>query len=491
MRRLLARLKPLHLEALAVSLGFAAWKGPEYARGWAKSPFALWGFRAGMPFAELDKHVFQRTQRHFGCQEILESARLCELRTVGIPGQFRVLVDDAGRIARLQFLPDSASPFMREEGHRIAAYWNQVRDGIGDASNAPGRSFSTTRWSSADKRWSALIRYGRLGRTPTDIQLIDRRRLSTIALSTALAPVALVMNAAAESTDVGAANDATYALRNIQSGQALDASYETPIPASEVLVPACVRARSPVNPQWSQKPNEAPAAEALIDSALAKAYSGSRLVIGDTTWLVGVEGKGERIRLAPVDGDESERVVAVAVQFGAREHSAITKLREGPAESYCRATADLLVAQALPNGALGNVYRIPIAEDAIVSQISQVHVVPQSPTDKAHIRLRYTTLYATLRWVASMSWEGIVDGDPPRLRSRAPLGFEQISDDASAPRAGTLLITRRTPTSISLGTLERQEWGYASRSVVVPIAPSGVLEPVRLLDRLLSPKGPR
>ncbi|HEY7567020.1 MAG TPA: hypothetical protein VH762_05585 [Gemmatimonadaceae bacterium] len=486
MRRLLSKLRPVHIVVAAVLVLFLAWKGDEYAPDLRKSPFVLWSFRAGMRFRDLDEVALRHSSGRFACQEPMQRIRLCELRAAGIPGDLRVLVDASGRVASLQFRPDSASPIMREEGRRIAAFWNKVREGVGDTKDSRDHA-STIRWSSADNRWAALMRYGRLGKTPFEIQLTDRSRLTNIANTTTLAATMLVMNAVAESTDVmPVMDDVSYALNSIRSGRALDASYETAVPASYVLLPACERTRLLLG-ATPGTPNERFTldATALIESAFAKVYSGSRLVRGESAWLVDSSGQAERIRLAPAESDSASGIVALGVEYPSRTAKANAHLKEGRPETYCRAAADLVIAGAQPNGSLGNVYRIPIGEDAMASQISRIEIVPTSASgDAAHIRIRYTTRYGTYRWIGSIDWEGVIAGDPPRLRGRVPLGFAQSMDEAMSSKSGTLLITKRSEKSMSLGTLEQYDWGFATRTISIPVWPNGAIDGVRILDRL-------
>lgn len=483
------------LKSLRSLLGVAAmvmvalaWVGAQYGPDIRKAPFVLWDFRAGMRFKALDDEAFRQTTRRFGCQEAMQRARLCELRTEGIPGVIRVLVDGSGRVARLQFQPNGASPLMREEGRRLAATWNKVRVGIGDERNP--RDPSTTRWSSPDNRWAVLLRYGRLGKTPFDVQLTDTRRLANVAGTSPLAPTILAMNGLGDSTDLPLNEDVSYVLKSIRLGREFDRAFETPLPVSDVLLPVCARIRLQLGAQQPLATSEQFTAgiAALLQEALAKTYTRSRLVIGESTWLVDSSGQGERIILGPMASDEAAGILAVAVQYPARAQRAILKLREGRPDAYCRGSADVLVIEAMPNGTLRNVHRIPIGEDAATSYISTLDVVPANAAgDQAHVRIRYTTTHGTYRWMGSVDWEGVIASDPPRLRGRVPLGFEQISDEPSSGKSGTLVLTARSETSVSLGTLEKHDWGYSTRTIRISIAPNGSLDALRLLDLLFGP----
>lgn len=480
--------KPLRSLVLsAIAFVALAWVGVQYGPDLRKAPFVLWDFRAGMRFSALDAEAFRQTRRHFGCQEPMQRARLCELRTAGIPGVIRVLVDRSGRVARLQFTPDGESPLMREEGRRLAAVWNKVRVGVGDERSP--RDPSTTRWSSPDNRWSALLRYRPFGKTPFDVQLTDTRRLANAASNSPLAATVLAMNGLTDSTDLPFNEDVSYILKSIRLGREFDKAFETPVPTSDVLLPVCARIRLALGAQQQSATGESFSREtaALLEQALAQTYARSRLIIGEATWLVDSSGQGERILLGPIASDEAAGIIAVAVQYPARTQRAILKLRGGRAEAYCRASADVLVIEA-PNGSLRSVHRIPIGEDAAAIHISTLDVVPaNSVADQAHVRVRYTTTHGTYRWMGSLDWEGVIASDPPRLRGRVPLGFEQITDEPSSGRSGTLVMTARSETSVSFGTLEKNDWGYGTRTISVAIAPNGSLDALRLLDFLFGP----
>lgn len=486
MRRLFGSLQLRHLVVAAVLVFAAARIAARYGPDLTKSPFVLWDFRAGMRFKALDDIAFHQTRRRFVCQEPMERTRLCELRTTGIPGVIRVFVDGSGRVVRLQFHPYGESPLMREEGRRLAATWNKVREGVADE-RGPRDPITTTRWSSPDNRWGAVMRYARPEKTPFDIQLMDRDRLANIAKNSAIAPTILVLNTVAESTDVmPVLDDVSYALESIQSGRAMDVSYETPVPTSAVLLPTCERVHLRLGTEAGRATDSLfePAKIRLLEGALAKAYRGSRLVLGESAWLVDSSG-AERVRFGPIESEESAGIVALAVQYPGRQGIAALRLRGGRPEAFCRATAELLIVQSLPNGTLGHVHRIPIAEEAVASHISRIEIVAKNAAgDPAHIRIRYSTTHGTFRWMGSMDWEGVIAGDPPRLRSRAPLGFEQIADETSSAKAGTLIITARSERIISLATVEKYDWGFATRAISVPVAPNGAVDAVHVLDRL-------
>ena len=174
MRRLFGSLRLRHFVVAALLVFAVAWIGARYGPDLKKSPFVLWDFRAGMRFKAMDDIAYRQTRRRFVCEEPMDRTRLCELRTTGIRGVIKVFVE-------LQFYPYAESPLMREEGRRLAATWNKVREGVADERGGPRDPITRTRWSSPDNRWGALMRYARPEKTPFDIQLMDRGRLANVA----------------------------------------------------------------------------------------------------------------------------------------------------------------------------------------------------------------------------------------------------------------------------------------------------------------------
>lgn len=147
-----------------------------------------------MPFEAIEKSALRQTKRHFTCHDVVADARLFELRVTGIEGLVRVLVDSRDRAAVVEFLPDSASPVMREEGRRVAAEWSLVRAGTADTPGSPDATATTTRWRSEDGHWAASMRYDRQASTPAIVHLSDERALERIFESAPLASLALAMN---------------------------------------------------------------------------------------------------------------------------------------------------------------------------------------------------------------------------------------------------------------------------------------------------------
>ena len=160
------RSRILQTSVAAAVLVFAGGKALSYARQQKLSPFVLWEFRAGSSFKKLEESAYRQTKQRFTCNTVAASVRLCGMRVTGIGGLVRVLVDSRERVTVVQFLPDTASPAMREEGRRVAAEWNLVKAGVSAKPEFADSGVSVTRWRSEDGKWTAAMRYGRLGSTP-------------------------------------------------------------------------------------------------------------------------------------------------------------------------------------------------------------------------------------------------------------------------------------------------------------------------------------
>jgi len=140
------------------------------------SPFSLAEIRAGMPFATLDDQADRGEHRRFRCQTVEAEVRLCELETDGPPGTMRLALDGAGRAMIVQFRVADTTLKMRELARRIAAEWSLVDPRHPQRQRVDGTN--VTEWKSADSFWSASMVNGALSTIPSEIVLVDERRLA-------------------------------------------------------------------------------------------------------------------------------------------------------------------------------------------------------------------------------------------------------------------------------------------------------------------------
>ena len=486
------RLLPLFAVA-AGALFFAGWKVVDRLMPGA-SPFAMWDLRPGVEFQALNEDMRRQTRSGFICHELVRDVRYCEKRAHRIAGLIRLLVDSSDRVARIQFVPDSATPLMREEGRRIAARWNQVSEPTAESPRPWEPWAGTGRWASADSNWTALIRYGRLGRTPTVVQLTDERAFARIANTReALGPIALVRSKLADSADVRSAPELAATLKRVQAGEGIAAGLASAPASRGATAPPCEPVPLDLGVQSSERRHASLKDEVVtvLRRAITRAYGGAQLVFGKDLQLRDSAGGSERVSIGPGETDEETGITVIAVQFPARVTNAMDRLRDKLPADYCRATAEVLFAQKAPNGDIAEVHRIPIGDDALTTDVTHIELVPSEARDAIQLRVRYTAAYGTEQWAGAVDWEAMVSLTTRRALTRAPLAFRHITEETSMNAPGTLVITRRQPGSVEMATLESHDWGFKTRTVQVPIGADGALEGVQLLRQLIEPNGPR
>ena len=483
------RVRPAHLVAALLVLPFAGWKTFKHFERRANPPFVLWDFRAGMLFETLEKEAARQAKGQFTCHVVVHPARLCELRVSGIPGLVRVLVDSRDRAAIVQFFPDSASPTMREEGRRIAAGWSLVRSGVADQQESDDAKTSTTRWSSDDQKWTALMRYGRLGTTPIALQLADQPAVKGILASMPLAPLVLVMNDLVEEREVSNLNALTSMLEPayFRRHTAPTSETATPLPSASQL-PICEPVPDLIERSTdSRRDDFDDATRAVLVQAVARVYPGSQLVFGQGTWIVDSSGRSERLVMHSntLGSGGAEGVSVFAMHFPSRSALASERMADARPEVFCRAPAEVLFVRRAEDGSLAEVHRVPIDHEAIASEISTFEVSPATIIgDPPHIRLRYAAGYAMELWMGSIDWEAVIADDPPQPVVRVPLQFALQTHGSEEVRAGTIVITGRPTGNVQLSTWEHYEWGHATRTILVPFDSSRVLFGARILSAL-------
>ncbi len=479
-----APLTPLRLAIVAAVLLAGGWKARSYIERGRMSPFALWDFRAGMSFGEIEAAALEQTRQRFTCRVPVPGSRLCELHVTGIPGRVRVLVDSLDRAAVVQFYPDSASPVMREEGRKIAARWSLVRTGAAETPDSPGAG-TTTRWSSIDGKWFSMMQYAPDATTPSVVHLADVAALKSIFASAPFAQLVLGLNQLVETEDTDGPRDLHAALAATMYGRPTEATM-VPVAGDVSSVPTCSAAPDMILEGGDMVQQSLGAsATALLEAAIARAYPGSRAVVGDALWIVDPTGKAERAEVQLGQVESLQDVVLFALSFPGRVREASTRLEEGRAERFCRAASEVVLARRGDDGALAEAHRIVADEEAIVSDITTLSFgSPELTGEPPQIRLRHVGVYATDRWRGSVHWETIIDGDPPRAARRVPLTFGHRVRSGTESSEGTLVLTHRSRTSIELSTLEQHGWGFSTRRLSVPVDSAGALLGARILGGL-------
>jgi hypothetical protein len=452
-----------------------------------QSPFVMWEFRAGGRFSVLEKSAFRQTKRHFVCNDVVPTARLCEMRVTGIGGLVRVLVNDRDRIAAIEFSPDSATPAMREETRRVAAEWNLVRPGTSSRPPSYDTTASMTRWRSEDGKWTAFMRHDRLDSTPTLVHLGDEATLAAIGESSPLASYVLALNGVIEARDVPNADAVSDVLGATMYRRATDPANETPSPrAPAVPIESCAPERSDPILFATDRSRDGltESMKSLLERAIPAVYPGSRFVMGDGMWVVSPSGVSEAISLSDMAGVDSGGITT-GVSFRGRSVVAAQRIEDAVADRFCRAPAELLLARPNTDGSLADAHLIDVDPEALVSDVLTIWVAePDGSGAPGHLRVRYSAAYATTGWTGSIEWETVIADDPPRSRVRVPLLFAQQIRGGEEPTDGYLVITARPANAIELSTIERKQWGFTTRTVHVPVDTTGVLLGARILERL-------
>ena len=471
-------------------LPVAGWKVHQSYERSRVSTFALWDFNAAMSFEALDDQAAREQKRRFVCHPMADVARFCELKSTGIRGVMRVLVDGQGRAAIIQFMPDSADPIMREEGRRIAAAWNLVGARETDIPDPKGPTRTVTRWTGAEGRWTAAMTYGRLKATPSLIALADEAAVAEIRASSPLAPLVMGVNGL---IDPDAAEDLlAIAMGPIMLGRhvavdSVNGTIPPPTPATRPAVcdPVTVE---PVVPGTNAITSLGGSMATLLEAAIPTVYPGRRLVLGDGIWIVDANGFSERFQLHTQEHDVDSDVFAFGVGFPARVRVADDRLRARTPATQCRAHAELLLVSRGENRTMAGAQRVVVDDEAVLSDISRFHFIPPLlPNDQPGMTVQYGTGYGTDQWVGSLEWIATIAGDPPRTTLRLPIGYSFESSAGRDAASGFLLATKRTADSIEFATYEQNAWGAATRTISVPLADGGVLRGATLLEHLLPP----
>ena len=475
-------LTPIRLAVIAAVLLIAGWKVHGHIERGRRSPFALWDFRAGMPFGEIEAAALEQTKQRFTCRVPVPRSRLCELHVTGIPGRVRVLVDSLDRAAVVQFYPDSTSPVMREEGRKIAARWSLVRTGAAETPDAPGAG-TTTRWSSIDGKWYSMMRYAAKATTPSVVHLADVAALKSILNSAPFAQLVLGLNDLVDSHS-GDPQDLQSALAAAMYGSPNESLL--PPGATDASLPLCNAAPDMILEGGDMVRQSLGALNtALLELAIPRAYPGSRAVVGDAIWIVDSTGKAERAEIRLGDVQSWDDVVVFALSFPGRVKEASVRLEEGPSDRFCRAAAEVLFARRGDDGALAEAHRVVVDEEAIVSDITTLtFAAPELTGEPPRIQVRHVGVYATDRWRGSVHWQTSIEGDPPRPARRAPLTFGHRLRSGTETSEGTLVLTSRSPERVELSTLEQHDWGFSTRRIVVPMDSAGALLGARILGGL-------
>ncbi|MGQ0639251.1 MAG: hypothetical protein ACT4P6_00530 [Gemmatimonadaceae bacterium] len=284
-------------------------------------------------------------------------------------------------------------------------------------------------------------------RAGVQFQALDR--------SEPLGPITLVRNNLADSAEVRSTPASATALKSVQAGQVIEAGHATAPAAPVVAAPRCepVALDLAVQSEARRRDRLQDEVVGVLRHAITRAYGGSRLVFGKDTELRDSAGQSDRISLGPGERDEGTAITVIAVQFPTRVTRAMDRLRDKIPAEFCRASAEVLVVRSAPNGDISEVHRISVGDAAVTSNINDI--------------------------------EAMISLATRRPLARAPLAFRHITEETTMNKPAAIVMTKRLPGSIEHATLKSHDWGFKTRTVVVPISVAGVLEGDHVLRRLV------
>jgi hypothetical protein len=370
---------------------------------------------------------------------------------------------------------------MREQARRHAALWNRVRrEAIYENVDNNTR---VARWNSGDERWTATMRYTRFKRIPDAMTVADRRAVRRIAASAPLGALILLLNDIEDARELEVPQRLTKALSNVQHFRGSEFAWQSVAPRSSSPAPLGCRMALPdlIEPGTPSAREELRHATApTFERFVAAMYPKATTVWGDGSWLVDSAGFSERIGISALRVDDD--LTAFAVSFPSRTAIARETLQDADPAKRCRAAAELLVVRT-SLGILTGMQRMTVDAAAPASHVSGLELV-RDAAEGALVRVRHSSTYGNARWIGALEWETIAAGDSLQPTTRTLLRFELRHLDAGSESSGSILLTRRLPDAVELSTVERYEWAFATRTIVLPLDPSGVVEGTALLSRL-------
>ena len=390
-----------------------------------QSPFPVWDYKPGREFKSINDQAVREAESPFTCQALMGPTQLCTLRSRGISGLTRILVDSGGRAVVIQFLPDSETSVMRDEARRMAAEWNLVRPAANWEPDKERGERSVAHWSTADGRWSATMRFGRFPATPTLLSVVDERRLARVVaddpvLFLRLASLSMLDRATREEYDAAVQKifrmreDSAVARGVRGAGWASEAAA---LPSCE---PEYADIVEPAEPPYDARTQLGESRAAVVERAFAAAYPGWRLQFGAKVYAVDPTGQAEEVRIAEPD-DAMDGVTSVfPLHFPRRAAAADRAATDFDVVGDCRAPATLLLARRNAKGALVDVLRILVDEEAFVTQLAAADFVPTLPGQPLAVALRYTAAYGSEEWTGSVDWNAVVEVDSLRVTQRVP-----------------------------------------------------------------------
>lgn len=320
---------------------------------------------------------------------------------------------------------------------------------------------------------------------PTSIRVADERAIERIALSGPLGRLVLQANGLVDAEEI----DVAAAIMRLSQGAGADSADFTPMPALAPDAPAPCELPVPEIPVPDDDVRRAmgPEEARLLESSVAVAYPGWRLVIGRGLWMTDPAGRAERVTLEPRATSSSDAVLAFPIAFHARAVAAGEQAETLDPRVHCRAPSEIMVTRRTSDGGFRDARRIAFDEDALASQLTGLDVAASDDEISAVLGIEYVSAHATDLWSGWVAWTAAIPvafaaADTRGLRIPMRYGFQLGKGDEEAN--GILLVTGRRDQGLELTTFDHHSWGVASRTLVVPLDSAGALRGTVLLGKL-------
>lgn len=416
-----ARLITVLIVAAAAVYGVDRWRSSKV------SPFRLWDFSAGTDFRSMNRQATREAKRAYGCAalEAPGVGKGCSLETSGIRGSVHLLLDSADRAIVIQFRSGDTTRTMREELRKAAAQWSTIVPGR--TLNYPvagARDFQATHFATADGHWSATIAFAE--GVPGDVvTLRDDRALARMHANAPLSRLAheklRYVNPMTEE------ERATLTERVMQAGRPsqADALREgAALARGARKIPACGPARTDVVASSGERAYQGPLSNESMSRAVSLAFPGAALSLDAGAYFVNPDGRAEYVLMSKTIVKQEEGLAIFGISFLRRIEGVEARLDAAePNAAECRALAQLVVARLDQRGEVIAATALPVAGDAITSQIVDIGIVHDTfDPRKELIEVRSTSIYSTTGWNGFIQWEEWMPlVAQPRVEARAPV----------------------------------------------------------------------
>lgn len=458
--------------ALIIVASLATYGYHRYQRS-LLSPFIMGTARAGMRFSVIDDEARREMKHGFTCTPAGKGIRICELTTDTPVGQLKVVVDRSGRAAVVQLLATEESVRWSQAGSATIAQWSHVQESDVEPPY-PDQDYNHERWQTPDSLWSAEILWHRTTNVPTEMVVVDERRVRRIAESSpttifALASAKILHGQSLSRVVKLAVNASVEASNTTDAGAIINAEKVAHNVAS---LPQC-------SPAFTSEPMRENGADTSLDETLrpvaeqtiARAYPGRRLVIGEhAMYLSDPAGQLEEVSLYPNAARADGQLYAFAVTFPRRVEAAIAHAKDFDTGGQCRANSEVLLASVDPSTrAVDGIQRVDPDDESLLSQVGALDFAPTADAPPRLIAV-FSAVYATTEWYGMVRWNELIFADSLRVGRRSPAVATKTVVDGTES-GGTLMPESGSedPTGLSYSPGDTLRFSTALTAVVTPL----------------------